>query len=121
VVALGARTAGVMGNDAGERSRVVAAADRVGEPMWPMPMPVEIRATLDSQVADIANLGDRKGGMLAGAIFLREFVPANTKWVHIDIAGPGENHGAAYGYVARGATGIGVRTFVELARELAEG
>jgi leucyl aminopeptidase len=118
VVALGVRTAGVMGNDSATRAQVVSAADRVAEPMWPMPMPVEIRATLDSQVADIANLGDRKGGMLAGAIFLREFIPAGIKWVHIDIAGPGDNTGSAFGYTPRGGTGFTVRTFVELAREL---
>ncbi|MEI7778913.1 MAG: leucyl aminopeptidase [Actinomycetes bacterium] len=120
-VALGVRTAGVMTNHQASSNAVLQAAERAGEPMWPMPMPVEIRATLDSQIADIANLGDRKGGMLAAAIFLNEFVPAGTKWVHIDIAGPAQNNSAPYGFTPKGATGLPVRTFVELARALSQG
>ena len=73
-VALGDRTAGVMGSDA-LRARVVAAGERVGEDMWPMPLPGYLRPSLDSKVADIANVsGDRSAGMLVAGVFLREFV-----------------------------------------------
>ena len=56
-------------------TRVHAVADRVGEQFWPMPLPPELRASMDSRVADIANIGDRFGGMLVAGLFLKEFVP----------------------------------------------
>jgi len=121
VVALGARTAGVMGNDDEARAAVCAAADAAGEAMWPMPLPDDLRAGLDSGTADIANLGDRKGGMLSAGVFLREFIPAGQSWVHVDIAGPAFNTSGAFGYTPKGATGAAVRTFVQVAAEMAQG
>jgi leucyl aminopeptidase len=122
VVALGLRTAGVMANDDDARAAVVAAADAAGEAMWPMPLPDDLRATLDSGTADIANIGDGKGGgMLSAGVFLREFVPAGQSWVHVDIAGPSFNPKAPYGYTPKGATGSAVRTFVQVAAEMAAG
>ncbi len=121
VVALGLRTAGVMGNDDEARSAVCAAADAAGEAMWPMPLPDDLRAGLDSGTADIANIGDRNGGMLSAGVFLREFVPAGQSWVHVDIAGPSFNAKGAYGYTPKGATGCAVRTFVQVAAEMAQG
>ena len=121
VVALGLRTAGVMGNDDDARAAVCAAADAAGEAMWPMPLPDDLRAGLDSGTADIANIGDRNGGMLSAGVFLREFVPAGQSWVHVDIAGPSFNAKAAYGYTPKGATGCAVRTFVQVAAEMAQG
>jgi leucyl aminopeptidase len=119
VVALGLRTAGVMANDDDARSSVVDAATAAGEAMWPMPLPDDLRATLDSGTADIANIGDRNGGMLSAGVFLREFVPAGQAWVHVDIAGPSHNSKAAYGYTPKGGTGCAVRTFVQIAAEMA--
>ena len=86
-----------------------------------MPIPEEIRATLDSAVADISNMGEPFGGMLTGAAFLREFVPTGLPWVHLDIARPAFNSGSAYGYTPKGATGHAVRTLVQVAEEMAEG
>jgi leucyl aminopeptidase len=86
-----------------------------------MPLPDDLRAGLDSGTADIANIGDRAGGMLAAGVFLREFVPAGQTWVHVDIAGPAYNSGAAYGYTPKGATGAAVRTLVQIAAEMAQG
>ena len=88
VVALGSRIAGVMGNDDGWRDEVHAAAESAGELVWPMPIPEELRPSLDSPVADLANIGERNGGMMTAAAFLREFVPEGVPWAHIDIAGP---------------------------------
>jgi leucyl aminopeptidase len=86
LVALGSRTAGVMGSD-DLRDAVVAASARSGEAMWAMPMPAELRRGLDSPIADFVNANaDRMGGMLVGAHFLAEFVPAGVPWAHIDIA-----------------------------------
>jgi leucyl aminopeptidase len=90
--------------------------------MWPMPLPEDLRKGLDSGVADIANVSaDRGGGMLVAGLFLREFVPAGVRWVHLDIAGPAFNDGGSYGYVAKGGTGAAVRTLVQIATDVAEG
>ena len=124
MVALGSRTAGVMGNGAVIRTAVTEAAGRAGEAMWPMPLPDDLKSALDSTVADLANLataGDRYGGMLSAGLFLQEFVSDDTPWVHLDIAGPAFNDGAAYGYTPRGGTGAAVRTFVEVADALSRG
>jgi leucyl aminopeptidase len=119
-IALGARTAGVMSNDDAARAAVCVAADEAGEAMWPMPLPDDLRASLDSATADIANIGDRLGGMLSAGVFLREFVPAGQAWAHIDVAGPAFNDKGAYGYTPKGGTGAGVRTFVQIAAEMAD-
>ncbi|MCV9995339.1 leucyl aminopeptidase [Paeniglutamicibacter sp. ZC-3] len=122
MVALGLRTAGVMGDEA-LRNAVVSAAEKAGETAWAMPMPEELRPTIDSQVADLANIGERMGGMMTAAVFLNEFVgEANgTKipWAHMDIAGPAFNEQAAYGYTHKNGTGSSVRTLVALAEEMA--
>ncbi len=122
VVALGRRIGAVMANDDAVRAGVVAAARRAGEAMWPMPLPEELRAGLDSKVADLANVApERDGGMLVAGLFLREFVPDGVRWAHLDIAGPAFNDGEAYGYTPRGATGAAVRTLVQIALDVADG
>jgi leucyl aminopeptidase len=111
-----------MSNDDELRDRVHDAAERVGEPMWPMPLPEELRRGLDSQIADIANVDfSRLAGMLSAAVFLREFVPEGLRWAHLDIAGPAFHEGAAYGYTPMGGTGVAVRTLVQLVEDLADG
>ena len=119
LVALGARTSAVMGNNDELRTHVVAAAGTAGESMWPMPLPAELRKGLDSEIADMVNTGPREGGMLTAGLFLQEFVTEGTRWAHLDIAGPAYNVGAAYGYTHPGGTGAAVRTFVQLLEELA--
>ncbi len=112
LVALGPRVSAVMGTD-DMREAVVTAAARSGEQFWPMPLPVELRAGLTSSVADLANIGDRFGGMLIAGLFLKEFV-GTTPWAHLDIAGPAFNEGAAHGYTSVGGTGVSVRTLLAL-------
>ena len=112
VVALGDRVSAVMGSDE-IRAEVVSAADRSGEPFWPMPLPAELRAGLKSQVADLSNMGERFGGMLTAGIFLREFV-GTTPWAHLDVAGPAFNSREPHGYTPLGGTGAGVRTLLAL-------
>jgi leucyl aminopeptidase len=122
VVALGVRTAGVMASDDALAAEIADSAKRAGEAMWPMPLPPDLRKGLDSTVADIANVSsDRGGGMLVAGHFLREFVPAGVRWVHLDIAGPAFNEGGAYGYVSKGGTGSAVRTLVQIATDVADG
>lgn len=117
VIALGNRVSGVMGTN-GARNRVVLASEVTGEQMWPMPFPEEIRSHFDSTVADLKNTGKREGGMLAAGVFLNEFVDEDQQWAHIDIAGPAFNGEGAWGYTAKGGTGVPVRTLVEVAAQL---
>jgi len=122
VVALGRRTAGVMGSDDSVAAAVAAAMREAGEPAWPMPLPEELRKGLDSTVADLANVSpDRNGGMLVAGHFLREFVPHGVAWAHLDIAGPAFNEGAAFGYTPKGGTGAAVRALVQIAAGVADG
>jgi leucyl aminopeptidase len=121
-VALGRRTAGVMGNSESVAADVAATMRDAGEPAWAMPLPEELRKGLDSTVADMANVsGARDGGMLVAGLFLREFVPDGVAWAHLDIAGPAFNDGAAYGYTPNGGTGAAVRALVAIAERTAEG
>jgi leucyl aminopeptidase len=120
VVALGERTAGLMTNDDATADLVLGAAVSAGEDVWQLPIPREIRHKLDSKVADLRSVvPDRWGGALVAAAFLREFVAEGTPWAHLDIAGPAFHDGKPYGYVAPGGTGVGVRTLIALARQLA--
>lgn len=112
MIAFGRRYAAVMGTES-VRDAVVAAAGRSGELFWPMPLPEELDKGLKSKVADVANIGDRWGGMLSAGIFLQKFV-ADTPWAHLDVAGPAYNSGSAWGYTSSGGTGMGIRTLLEL-------
>lgn len=120
IVALGRRTAGIMGTDE-FRDRVAAIAKATGEGGWPMPLPDELRNDLDSKLADLANVtGHRWGGMLAAGLFLREFVAADVPWVHLDVAGPAFNNGGPWGYTGKGGTGVPVRTLAAVLADIAE-
>ena len=120
MVALGTRTPGVMGSR-DFRDRVAELSRAVGEEGWAMPMPTELRADLNSRVADMANITPhRNGGMLAAAIYLKEFVPTEQSWAHLDIAGPAFNSGGPWGYQPKGATGVPVRTLIRVIEDIAE-
>ncbi|GAA0500312.1 leucyl aminopeptidase [Streptomyces olivaceiscleroticus] len=121
VVALGNRTFGIMANDDAFRTSIHEIAEEVGEESWPMPMPAELRKTLDSPVADLKNIGERMGGGLLAGVFLKEFVGEGIAWAHLDIAGPAFHEGAPYGYTPKGGTGSAVRTLVRLAERTAAG
>jgi leucyl aminopeptidase len=113
MVALGDKIAGLMGNRDSWNEQVQAAADAVGEPMWPLPLPKDYRKLLESEVADLRNISTGSyGGALTAALFLSEFVDG-VPWVHLDIAGPARA-GTDDGYIVKGGTGFAVRTLVEL-------
>ena len=84
----------------------------------PVCLPADLRAGLKSKVADLANIGDRFGGMLTAGIFLQEFV-GSTPWAHLDVAGPAYNERTAFGYTPVGGTGVGVRTLLRLLEQRA--
>ena len=116
VVALGYERAGLFGNDDDWRDQVLAAAEATGEKLWPMPLDAEYKDMLKSTVADLPNIGSRWGGAVTAAMFLKQFGDP-APWAHLDIAGTAwleENKPE----MPKGPTGMGVRTFVELARAL---
>ncbi len=114
MVALGRQTAGIMGNHEGWIGQIRAAADEAGEALWPLPMPRHLRRGLDSDIADIRNIGKgRYGGALTAALFLEEFVAEGIPWAHIDMAGPAFTD-EADGEVPKGGTGYGVRLLARL-------
>lgn len=122
-IALGNRYAGLMGDEKAVK-KLQKAASEAGELVWHMPLPEELRPLLNSDIADIANvkIGNRAGGMLIAGLFLREFVGGDKgkkpAWAHLDIAGTANNDSAPYGHTPKGATGVTVRTLVQLARDL---
>ena len=118
VMALGNRVSAVMGTD-GAVEEVLAASEAAGEQFWHMPLPEELRPTLDSQVADISNMGSREGGMLIAGHFLKEFTN-NLPWAHLDVAGSAYNDVAPYGYTPKGGTGHGVRTMLNVLESYAK-
>ena len=112
-IALGPFRVGVAGNDQTFIDSFLAAAKRVGEKMWQMPLDDEYRDFLKSTVADIANSGGRYAGMITAAKFLQEFA-GSTPWIHLDIAGTAWND-EEKPYLPKGPTGVAMRTLVEFA------
>ena len=113
IVALGLKVAGLMGNHDAWVDQVRRAADRAGESVWPLPLPQEYRKDIDSEIADLKNIGGgRWAGALTAGLFLSEFT-GDIPWAHLDIAGPARAQ-ADDGYVLKGGTGFGVRTLVEV-------
>ena len=110
MIALGSDVWGAMGNDPDLIDDVLTAGDEAGEPGWELPMHEPYRKLIDSDIADIKNIGKRYGGAITAAMFLREFV-GDTPWVHLDIAGPAFSDRVG-DYYPKGATGSPVRTLV---------
>lgn len=117
-IALGTICTGAFGNNQELIDRIMKASEQAGELMWQMPMYEEYKEFNKSHIADIKNTGGRYGGAITAAQFLSEFAEDNP-WVHLDIAGTSETD-KDKGYLIKGATGVGVRTLVNLALALAE-
>ena len=118
IVALGNVCSGAFSNNQELSNKVIAAGAEAGERIWPMPMYDEYKEQNKSDVADIKNVGGRYGGAITAAQFLAEFV-GDTPWVHLDIAGTNLTD-KEQGYLVKGATGIPVRTLVNLVLSLVE-
>ncbi len=113
LVALGATTAGWYASHEDTAREFAAALKDSGESMWRMPLLEELREQIKSEVADVKQTGDRYGGSITAALFLREFA-GTGKWVHCDIAGPASIDRPISWMQAKGATGHGVLTFLAL-------
>jgi leucyl aminopeptidase len=119
VVALGMVNAGIFANDEELFNRFSRSLQKSGEKMWRLPVDDEYKEMIKSNIADIVNSGGRWGGAVTAAMFLKEFVE-DTPWLHLDIAGVAwmeENKP----WIAKGPSGIAVRSIVEFVRALAEG
>jgi len=111
-VALGEYAAGFWSNDDWLRNHVLTAAETAGERLWLMPLFEDYETQIKSEVALIKNSGGRLGGACTAAAFLKTFAE-ETPWAHLDIAFTGYREKDKPD-LARGATGFGIRTLVEL-------
>ena len=109
MVALGNEYAGLMGTDADLANQLLRASEETGEDIWQLPLPGSYRSQLDSEVADMKNIGSGPyGGAITAGLFLKEFVAEDIPWAHLDIAGPAFAD-APWGIHPKGGTGFGVR------------
>jgi leucyl aminopeptidase len=115
-VALGDVAVGVMTNDPSFRDRVMAAASAADEKSWELPLFDDYKEQIKSSVADLKNTGGRNAGTITAALFLKEFIE-DTPWVHLDIAGV-DFYDKDKGVLVRGASGVPVRSLVNLALEM---
>ncbi|MGE0085960.1 MAG: leucyl aminopeptidase [Desulfococcaceae bacterium] len=117
VVALGERIAGVFSPDSQLAETIVASGKKTHERCWHMPMPEDYKEFLKSKIADISNMSSSKaGGAITASLFLSAFVK-DTRWAHIDIAGPSyTDKGNAY--CNPGGTGFGVRLLCDLLEKI---
>ncbi|HXM44979.1 MAG TPA: leucyl aminopeptidase [Bryobacteraceae bacterium] len=115
VVALGHINVGLFANDDALRERVMLAARAEGEKMWHMPLEDDYKDYLKSAFADLPNVGGRYGGAVTAAMFIKEFADP-TPWVHLDIAGTAWLDDAKP-FLAKGPTGVPLRTMVRLAMD----
>ena len=116
IIALGKVTTGAFGNNQELVEKVIAAGADAGEHIWQMPMYEEYKEQNKSDVADIKNVGGREAGAITAAQFVSEFA-GDTPWVHLDIAGTSMSD-KERNYLVKGATGVPVRTLVNLALSL---
>jgi leucyl aminopeptidase len=119
VRALGNSIAGVMGNHPSLIQAVILSGQNQGEAFWELPLPEEYKEMLKIPCADINNVGGPIAGALTAGLFLQEFVPENTAWAHLDIAGPFIRE-KEWKYYEAGATGFGLKTLVDLAQRFSE-
>lgn len=111
MVALGPSTAGLFSDDDELAEDILSAGERGGEDFWRLPLNEDLAGQLKSQVADMRNTGERWGGAITAALFLKRFVDGRAKWAHLDIAGPATME-REHDYTPRGGAGFGVRTIV---------
>jgi leucyl aminopeptidase len=111
-VALGLRSTGVFCNDEGLAAELSSAGEAAGERTWPMPLWEDYKSELESEIADLKNVGSRYGGAITAAIFLQQFVGEGIPWAHFDIAGPARSE-SDRDELPKGGTGVATRTFIE--------
>ncbi len=107
LVALGTSTAAVVTNQDALYNKLAKAGDAAGEQVWKLPYFPEYRKMIESDIADVKNIGGKYAGTITAGCFIGEFVE-NLPWLHIDIAGTAWSESAT-DTLPKGATGFGVR------------
>lgn len=121
IVALGLEYAGVFSNSEELANNFLAAAPKVGENAWRMPIPASYERHIDTPIADVKNTGNgRAGGSITAALFLQRFTNG-TPWAHIDIAPVAWVKDSRSATVPDGAVGWGVRTLDRMVADSYEG
>lgn len=118
IVALGDHITGLFGNNHEFNTRFIEVAEKYGEKMWEMPMHPEFNEMIKSDLADITNLGHggshrSAAGSTTGAKFIEAGIEEGVDWIHLDIAGTAWDM-KPKPFRGPGATGVGVKTLVEL-------
>lgn len=111
VTALGKVASAVLGNNDELIKKLIACGQKGGEKLWRMPFYQEYASSIKSDIADMKNCGNGKGGTTVAALFLSNFVNPKTPWGHIDIAGTAVIDEAVC-EMPKGATGVGTRTLI---------
>ncbi len=119
IIALGHTAAAALGSDNDLVEAVLEAGEQAGERLWRLPLFPEYKKQLDSNVADLKNVGGRPAGTITGALFLKEFA-GDVSWVHLDIAGTAYSE-ASQPHEVEGGTGAGTRTLLALAERFGGG
>jgi leucyl aminopeptidase len=117
VIALGENRAAVMSNHQALADELIQAGEQSGERLWQMPLDKEYGELIHSDIADVRNIGNRMAGAITAAWFLKHFA-GETSWAHLDIAGTAWTE-SVKPYLARGATGFGVRLLTNFVRSRA--
>ncbi len=115
IISLGNERAGMFANDDELAGKIFDAGEDVGEKVWRMPLGTEYDKMLDTDAADMKNIGGRGAGSITAAQFLQRFV-GKTPWVHLDIAGVTWSKKNA-DVVPKGGTAFGVRLLERLVSE----
>ena len=117
VVALGMINGGAFSNDDATFEKFNNALSTSGEKFWRLPLGDEYADMIKSDIGDIKNTGGRWGGAITAAEFLKVFAE-DTPWIHLDIAGMAWVEDARP-YIAKGPSGVGVRSILEWVRSYA--
>lgn len=112
MIALGPHTAGVLSDHDELVQKWMAASGRAGEDMWRLPLNKRLKSQLKSHIADLRNTGERFGGAITAGLFLQNFAK-DSRWVHVDIAGPALCNKGKTPSIPRGGTGFAVASIIE--------
>ena len=117
IVALGNETAGIVGNNEELIEKIISCGKKAGEMYWHLPSLTECKEAIKSDIADLTNSAGRAASTITGGLFIGEFIDEGTPWAHLDIGGTSTADKTA-GFKPKGCTAFGVRTFVNIAKEL---
>lgn len=115
IIALGNETSGIIANNDELAEDIKEAGQACGENFWQLPALPECKEAIKSDIADLVNSAGRAAGSITGGLFIGEFVKENIPWAHIDMGGTATTT-KAKGFWAKGATGFGMETLVELVK-----